>query len=146
MKPPFTVQLKIQRPVAQVFDAVYNPKKLQKYFTTKMASAPLDGGTTVQWEFADFPGAFPVHVKTSVRNRRIVLAWKAADGPYHTRVEMTFKPLGARTTRFSITEAGWKKTPKGVRSSYMNCQGWMHMACCLKAYLEYGVNLRKGSF
>ncbi|MBE8398177.1 ATPase, partial [Leptospira borgpetersenii serovar Hardjo-bovis] len=30
--------------------------------------------------------------------------------------------------------------------SYMNCQGWMNMSCCLKAYLEYGINLRKGFF
>jgi len=27
-----------------------------------------------------------------------------------------------------------------------NSQGWMNMACCLKAWLEYGINLRKGMF
>ena len=33
---------------------------------------------------------------------------------------------------------------KGLKASYDNCGGWMHMSCCLKAYLEYGINLRAG--
>jgi len=41
----FTVQTKIQKPVSEVFDAVYNPKKLSKYFTTGGADGPLDEGT-----------------------------------------------------------------------------------------------------
>ena len=59
----FTVSVKIQKPVEEVFDSVYNPKKLSQYFTTAGASAPLDEGTTVMWEFADHPGPFPVRVK-----------------------------------------------------------------------------------
>ena len=43
----FRVQTKIQKPIDEVFDAVYNPRKLEKYFTTKSASGPLDAGTTV---------------------------------------------------------------------------------------------------
>lgn len=27
---------------------------------------------------------------------------------------------------------------------YGNCGGWMHMMCCLKAHIEYGINLRTG--
>jgi uncharacterized protein YndB with AHSA1/START domain len=47
MELKFRVQTKIQKPVDVVFDAVYNPRKLEKYFATKRASAPLDAGTTV---------------------------------------------------------------------------------------------------
>src|SRR5689334_7007820 len=103
----FEVWVIVAKPVAQVFDAVYNPKKLMRYFTTKSASAPLKGGTTVTWDFADFPGAFPVKVVKSVKNKRIEIAWKAADGNYNTRVRFDFKRLGPRRTKLTITESGW---------------------------------------
>jgi len=43
-----------------------------------------------------------------------------------------------------ISESGWHSTPEDIKSSYGNAGGWMHMMCCLKAYLEYGINLRAG--
>lgn len=146
MKPSFEIYIKIQKPIAQAFDAVYNPKKLMKYFTTKWASAPLEGGTTVTWDFADFPGAFPVRVTKSIRNKRIELAWKAMDGYYDTRVRFDFKRLGPRETKLTVSESGWRNTPQGRKASYMNCMGWSQMVACLKAYLEYGINLRKGAY
>ena len=46
----FNVSGRIGKPVAEVFDAVVNPKKLSGYFTTLGgASAPLVAGTTVTW-------------------------------------------------------------------------------------------------
>ena len=45
-----------------MFEAVADPKELSSYFTTGGASARLEQGQTVTWDFADFPGAFPVHV------------------------------------------------------------------------------------
>jgi len=146
MKFEFQVQTKIQKPVREVFDAVYNPRKLEGYFTTKSASAPLDEGTTVMWEFADHPGAFPVHVRKVVPNELIVLEWAAGEGGYDTRVEMRFVQLDAESTMVTIAESGWKENERGLKDSYGNCQGWMNMSCCLKAYLEYGINLRKGFF
>jgi len=142
----FQVQTKIQRPVAEVFDAVYNPTKLQQYFTTARASAPLDAGTTVIWGFADYPGEFPVHVKRCEPNALIVLEWKAMDGDYNTRIEMKFEPLGPNETLVIVGESGWRETEEGLKSSYGNCFGWAHMTCCLKAWVEYGINLRTGAF
>lgn len=146
MKFEFTIYGIIQKPVSAVFDAVYNPKKLIKYFTTKSASGPLKAGATVMWDFADFPGAFPVEVKESVKNKRIVLAWQAAEGGYNTKVKFNFKRLGSRRTKVEISESGWRKTTKGLASSYGNCFGWSQMLCCMKVYLEHGFNLREGFF
>jgi uncharacterized protein YndB with AHSA1/START domain len=146
MELKFKVQAKIQRPVAQVFDAVRDPKKLSGYFTTGSASGPLDEGATVQWDFADFPGAFPVSVKKVVPNQLIVLEWGASDGDYNTRVEMTFEALDEKNTLVSISEGGWKDTEKGRKASYDNCHGWTQMSCSLKAYLEHGINLREGFY
>lgn len=139
----FEVQLKIRKPPAEVFEAVVNPKKLSGYFT-KTASGPLVAGQTVMWSFAEAPEPFPVKVREVVAPERIVFHWGAAEGGYETTVEMIFKPLDGGATMVQIRESGWRDTPKGVESSYSNAGGWMHMMCCLKAYLEYGINLREG--
>jgi uncharacterized protein YndB with AHSA1/START domain len=146
MELKFQVQGKIARPVEEVFDAVYNPAKLSGYFTTGGASAPLDEGTTVTWDFADFPGAFPVKVREVKPERLIVLEWQAADGNYQTEVRIEFEPLDPKSTLVRISESGWKDTPEGLKSSYGNCMGWTQMLCCLKVYVEHGINLREFFF
>jgi uncharacterized protein YndB with AHSA1/START domain len=142
----FQVYGKIRKPVAEVFDAVVNPKKLSGYFTTGGSSGALVAGSTVTWDFADFPGAFPVHVREVVPERLIVLQWQAADGDYDTTVRMEFEALDDRSTLIRISESGWKETQKGLDSSYGNCSGWMQMLCCLKVYAEQGKNLREFFF
>jgi uncharacterized protein YndB with AHSA1/START domain len=139
----FQVHAKIKKPVEEVFDAVYNPKKLSGYFTTAGASGPLETGATVKWEFADFPGAFPVHVKETIRNQKIVLEWEGSEGS-NTRVEMTFEPLDKESTLVKISESGWKQeNQKSLDASYGNCEGWTQMLACLKVYVEHGINLRE---
>jgi len=137
---------KIAKPVSEVFDAVYNPAKLSGYFTTGGASGPLDEGTTVTWDFHDYPGAFPVHVRKVERDKLIVLNWKANDGDYQTEVRMQFEPIDDASTIVRISESGWEETQQGLNASYGNCMGWMQMISCLKVYLELGVNLRQFFF
>ena len=145
MELKFKVHTKIQKPVAEVFDGVYNPSKLTKYFTTAGASGPLDPGKTVIWKFADYPGDIPVRVKEVEPDRLIAFEWDA--GPNEvTRVEIRFESLEDGSTLVSITEAGWPSTDKGLQLSYQNCQGWTQMSCCLKGFLEYGINLRLGAY
>ena len=146
MELKFSEYAKIRKPVAEVFDAVVDPAKLSRYFTTGGASAPLVEGTTVTWDFADFPGAFPVHVRQVVPNRSLVLEWQAADGKYDTRVEMSFEALDSESSKIQIAESGWKETQAGLEASYGNCYGWMHFLCYLKVWLEEGLNLREYFF
>lgn len=146
MIPKVEASIIIQKPVHEVFEAVHDPKKISAYFTTAGASAPLKEGTTVQWEFADFPGPFPVHAKKVIQDQLIVLEWAAAEGGYNTQTEFVFEALNPQETKIKISETGWKETEKGILSSYQNCQGWAQMCCALKAYLEYGINLRKGAY
>ena len=144
----FQVFTRIQKPVAEVFDAVYNPEKLSGYFTNGGASAPLDEGTTVEWSFDDGPDqqiTFPVTVVETIKNEKIVFEWESTSAGENTRVEMTFEADGA-TTIVRIAESGWKEHQKDLDRSYSNCQGWAQMSSALKAYVEYGINLRKGAF
>ncbi len=149
MELKFQVQTKIQKPVEEVFDAVYNPDKISGYFTNGGASAPLNEGTTVEWAFADNPGdeklKFPVKVEKVIPNELIVLGWEGAKG-LDTRVEMQFEKSGESETIVRISETGWRETQDDLNSSYLNCFGWGQMLCCLKAYVEYGINLREGAY
>ena len=59
---------------------------------------------------------------------------------------MNFEKAGPDETIVRISESGWQETQDGLNRSYGNCMGWSHMVMCLKAYLEYGINLRKGAY
>lgn len=152
MELKFTVSAHISRPVHDVFEAVADPARLSGYFTTGGAVGRLEAGKTVIWDFADFPGAFPVDVVEVEHDRRIVLRWDANepgedDAPdYQTEVVLEFKPLDDGRTLVTITESGWRETPGGLKSSYGNCMGWSQMLCALKCWVERGFNLREGMY
>ncbi len=145
----FKVSGRIARPVHDVFEAVADPDQLSAYFTTNGAKGRLEAGATVIWDFADFPGAFPVHVVDVEQDRRIVLRWQAADDasdPYETTVTIDFEPLEDGRTLVTIAEEGWRETDAAQQASYGNCEGWTGMLCALKIWLEHGINLRDGFY
>ena len=145
----FTVSGRIAKPVHEVFEAVADPAKLSGYFTTGGAVGRLETGSTVTWDFADFPGAFPVRVERVVANKEIVLHWQAAPdgGPdYDTDVIMSFEALEDGRTLVSITEKGWREGEAGLKAAFGNCQGWTGMLCALKVYIEHNINLREGFY
>ena len=158
----FRVAARVARPVHEAFEAVADPGKLSNYFTTGGAKGRLETGATVTWDFADFPGAFPVEVVEVVPDRKIVLRWDASEGEapnlpdserpaevpkYKTTVTMTFEPLDNDTrTLIEIREEGWRETEGALKASYGNCQGWAQMLAALKAWVEYGINLREGMY
>ena len=142
MELKFQVQLKIRKPAAEVFDAVVDNRKLSGYFV-QTSSGPLAAGSTVIWKFDEHPVDLEVVVGEVVQNEKIVFEWPTG-GDYSTRVEMIFTPLDAGSTMVQIAEGVWHEDAKGLAGSYGNAGGWMHMMCCLKAYLEYGINLRAG--
>lgn len=158
MELKFEVSMRVSRPVHEVFEAVADPAKLSGYFTTGGAVGRLATGQTVQWEFADFPGPFPVEVVEVVQDQKIVLRWEANEGVpdenqpvvdagYFTTVTMSFSPLDGDTrTLVRIAEEGWRETPTGLKASYGNCMGWSQMLAALKAFVEHGINLREGAY
>ncbi|HEY1125904.1 MAG TPA: SRPBCC domain-containing protein [Sphingobium sp.] len=151
----FTVSIRIAKPVHEVFEAVADPAKLSAYFTTGGAQGRLESGERVMWDFHDFPGAFPVNVVEAIQDEKIVLRWPAHEGqdegraeePYYNDVVFTFEPLDGNTrTLVSVSEGSWRETPAGLKGAFGNCFGWSQMVCALKAWLEYGINLREGAF
>jgi uncharacterized protein YndB with AHSA1/START domain len=143
----FRVNARIGRPVAAVFDAVVNPQKLSAYFVTTAggASAPLVKSTTVIWW-----GDIPVEVDEVIDNKAIIFRWGASpasdEKAYQTKVEMAFEPLDDGGTMVTISEGAWHANENGLKKSYINCEGWTQMLCCMKAFLEHGINLREGYY
>ena len=159
MELKFRVAARISRPVHEVFEAVADPVQLSRYFTTGGAVGRLEEGSTVMWDFHDYPGAFPVYVIEVVPDERIVLEWQANEGEapnvegggmteadYRTTVTMLFKPTDDGRTLVEIIEEGWRDTPGALRGSYGNCEGWTGMLCGMKGWLEHGLNLRAGMY
>jgi uncharacterized protein YndB with AHSA1/START domain len=144
----FSVSGRIAKPVHDVFEAIADPAQLSRYFTTNGAVGRMVTGTTVTWDFADFPGAFPVKVVDVQQDQRIVLQWKAAvdADPYDTTVTVDFTSLDDGRTLVTITEEGWHDDEAGRRASYGNCEGWTGMLCALRMWVEHGINLREGFY
>ncbi len=146
----FEVMGFISRPVAEVFEAVADPEQLSRYFTTGGAQGRLESGSTVTWDFADFPGAFPVDVLDAEPERRLTLRWKGESAIGEegvTIVTFEFDPVddGART-KVTISEGDWEATESGAKAAFGNSMGWTGMLAAMKAWLEHGVNLREGFY
>ncbi len=143
----YTVQTKILRPVADVFDAIVSRDKLCNYFTDG-ASGDLEEGAEVRWRWDHYHATLPVVVDRIVPNELIELTlnseqWqKTTEEAYDVKVIFEFEPLEDGSTMLSISEDGWKTNAEGLRGSHDNCGGWTHMAMCLKGWIEHGIDLR----
>lgn len=146
----FSVSGRVNRPAAEVYEAVADPAQLSKYFTTGGARGRLEPGAEVSWDFADFPGRFPVTVIEADPPRRIVIEWDGehtADGSGTTRTTFEFQSIDdGRRTLVTITEAAWAATRDGAERAFGNAEGWTGMLAALKAWVEHGINLRDGFY
>ncbi len=140
MKPEFTLKSRIARPVAEVFQAVVDPKKLTRYFAVT-ASGPLVRDAKVEWIWSESERE-TIHVHEVETDRRVVFCWRAAGVQTKTEVSISFEPAGEGVTTVAIHESGWTADQAGLRSSYEHCSGWQHMLLCLRAWLVFGIDLR----
>ena len=59
-------------------------------------------------------------------------------------VNITLESKGENKTVVKITEEDWIPDFDGAKRCMGQVEGWTHFLCCLKAFLEYDVNLRAG--
>jgi uncharacterized protein YndB with AHSA1/START domain len=122
--------------------AIVDPARMAQYFIS-CASGPMKAGTRVQWKFADVGAQMSVDVIEVEENRRIVFDWAAS--AVKTRVVITLEPGDSNSTDVSISETGWPMDAEGVKRAMGQSAGWTFTLCCLKAYLQHGINLRLGT-
>ncbi len=143
----YTIRTKINKPVADVFSAVVSSETIIKYFTNGTSSDLIEGEEVI-WSWDDY-GSNTVLVKTVTENSLIELTldsrnWqKTSDDAYEVLVSLEFEALDENSTMLSISESGWRTDEEGLKGSHDNCGGWQHMAMCLKAFLEHGIDLRQ---
>jgi uncharacterized protein YndB with AHSA1/START domain len=135
--------LQILKPVSEVFEAIVDPAKMSNYFISK-SSGRMEEGRQIMWKFPEFDTEFPIRVSKITKNEYISYYWDI-DG-IELLVEMNLASRGGDLTVVTITEKSMKNDEKGINWIKGNTQGWANFLACLKAYLEYGINLRKGAF
>jgi uncharacterized protein YndB with AHSA1/START domain len=135
--------LQMLKPVNEVFDAIIDPVKMSNYFISK-SSGKMEEGKKILWRFPEFDMEFPIRVGKIEKDRYISFYWDV-DG-LELLTEMTLTPRANNSTLVSITEKSRENDEAGIKWLMGNTEGWANFLACLKAYLEYGINLRKGAF
>ncbi|WP_286767640.1 MULTISPECIES: hypothetical protein [Sphingobacterium] len=61
-------------------------------------------------------------------------------------VEIALSTFGENATVIKITEHEMNNDADGILMMMRQTEGWANFLACMKAYLEYGINLRTGAF
>jgi len=136
--------LQILKPIDEVFEAVIDPDKMSNYFISKSDNR-IEEGKMCTWEFPEFPDAFPVYIQKVIKNEYISYYWDGSNDS-ETNVEMNFEPRDNNASLVTITEKSMPNNEAGIKWLKSNTEGWANFLACLKAFVEHGINLRKGSF
>ena len=135
--------LQIQKPVSEVFEAILDPEKMSNYFISK-SSGRMEEGRQIKWQFPEFDMEFPIDVSKIENDKYISFSWEMDN--IKLLVEITLIPKNNDSTLVTVTEKSRKNDEAGIKWLKGNTEGWANFLACLKAYLEYGINLRKGAF
>jgi uncharacterized protein YndB with AHSA1/START domain len=135
--------LQIQKPIATVFEAIADPAQMSQYFISE-STGRLEAGKTLIWKFPEFTMEIPVRVVNVIPTQYIAYYW--ADNGRDLLVEISLTIHENDSTLVRVTEKSRENDEAGIKWLKGNTEGWANFLACLKAYLEYGINLRKGGF
>ena len=143
MKLHINVAIQIQKPVDVVFEAIVNPDQMSQYFISK-SSGKMEEGKSLVWNFPEFDADAPVRVGKITANELITFYWEINQVEVEVEMQLQQKPDGSTVIR--IIEKEMDNNDAGITWLKGNTEGWANFLACLKAYMEYGINLRKGAF
>lgn len=132
--------LQIQKPIGVVFEGIVDPAIMTKYFISE-SSGRLESGKEVIWKFPEFVDTFPVTDIEVETNRSVSFVWDA-----ETVVTITLESLPDKSSLVRVNENGKELNEDNLKWFLENTAGWANFLACMKAYLEYGIQLRKGAF
>jgi uncharacterized protein YndB with AHSA1/START domain len=136
--------LQINQPVSRVYEAIVDPAEMSNYFIAR-GSGRMEEGTNLIWEFPEFSEGFPVRVHRVEKEKYIAFYWEDVDGR-ELLVEINLESRDEGKTLVKVTEKSREIDEAGIRWLKSNTEGWANFLACLKAWLEYGINLRKGGY
>ena len=132
--------IQIQKPVNEVFENIVNPDKMTNYFIGT-SSGRMENGVTLIWTFPEFDEKCPVSDIRLISEQLIEFKWDVG-----TVVRIELKEQPDKSTLVRVTEDGRDNDEAGLKWFSGNTEGWANFLACLKAFSEYGINLRKGAF
>jgi uncharacterized protein YndB with AHSA1/START domain len=135
--------MQIQKPVNEVFEAIVNPEKMSNYFISQ-STGKMEEDKNLIWKFPEFDFECPIRVGKIEKDKYISYFWMMDN--LELLVEITLTEKENKSTLVSISEKSRENDEAGIKWLSGNSFGWSNFLACLKAYLEYGINLRKGSF
>ena len=132
--------IQIQKPIDEVFEGIVNPENMTKYFISE-SSGRLETGKELIWKFSESPDECPVKEVKVETNRSVSFVWDD-----ETVVNITLESQHDKSTVVKVTEDGKAYSEDNLKWVIGNTEGWANFLACMKAYLEYGIFLRKGAF
>ena len=135
--------MQIQKPINEVFDAIIIPEKMTNYFISQ-STGIMETGKNLIWKFPEFDLECPVKVQKIEKDKYISFYWE--NSGVDLLVEITLSENENNSTLVSISEKSMENNEEGLKWLSGNSFGWSNFLACLKAYLEYNINLRKGAF
>ena len=136
--------IQIQKPVHEVFEAIVDPTKMSNYFISE-STGRMEEGRNLVWRFPEFTIEAPVRVGKIENDKYISFYWEG-EGGKELFVEITLAAQSNNSTVVTVTEKEMENDEAGINWLRGNTEGWSNFLACLKAYLEYSINLRKGAF
>ncbi|MDH1881489.1 SRPBCC domain-containing protein [Empedobacter falsenii] len=143
MKLTVKATIQIQKSKNEVFDAIVNPNKMNQYFIASSTGA-IETGKIVEWKFPEFDDIFPVMGGDLKQDEYISFDWSG--GVDDMLVEIFLEKGENDSTIVKVIEHEMNDDEAGIKQLMGQTEGWANFLACLKAYLEYGINLRKGAF
>lgn len=132
--------IQIQKPIEEVFDGIVNPEKMTRYFISE-STGRLETGKDVLWKFPEFEEKFPIKAVKIEKASKISFVWDP-----DTIVTITLEKMPDDSTVVRVNENGKELNEANLKWALENSGGWANFLAYMKAYLEYGIELRKGAF
>lgn len=135
--------LQINKPVAEVFEAIVDHEKMKHYFIEK-STGRMETGKSLIWKFPVFEMEVPVRVGNIIAEKYVSYYWEVNGRELF--VEMKLESFETSQTIIRISEGEMQNDEAGIAWLKGNTEGWANFLACMKAYLEYGIHLREGAF
>jgi uncharacterized protein YndB with AHSA1/START domain len=135
--PTVTAQMRIRKPVHEVFNAFVDPEITRNFWFTK-GSGKLEAGRILVWEWEMYNVSTEVHIEEIKPDEEIVISW----GEPATKVVFSFQSLSDNSTYVSITNTGFSQQGSELWAVINDSTGGFTTALDgAKAWLEFNINL-----
>lgn len=133
--------IQIQKPIAEVFEAIVNPEIMSRYFISG-STGRMEEGKELNWKFPEFPDMTCLVKSIKVEhNKSISFVWDIG-----TIVNIHLEEQADKSVVVKVEETGKSNDEAALKWAVQNTEGWANFLACMKAWLEYNIQLRKGAF